>query len=175
MNCPKCGIRNPDSSKYCSNCGGELPDYSVDNTGGYAVGLSVFMTVLFTVLAIITKNVANHSSATISNIYILGRYVGRSSWREIYNIAFGFCVFCAIFMFILIFIAIGKKSDAEAKNRALMVKMCPDCHESISNGATECPHCGHSFITEPDFWICPRCRRKNYNNVGTCGCGEVKP
>ena len=78
-------------------------------------------------------------------------------------------------MFFIIFVAISKKSDAEKRNRAMMLRLCPECHESVSNGATVCPHCGHSFISEPEFWVCPNCRRKNHIKVGTCGCGEVKP
>lgn len=38
------------------------------------------------VLAIITKSVANNTSHHKSNIYFMGKYVGRSSWGEIYDI-----------------------------------------------------------------------------------------
>ncbi len=175
MFCPKCGERNPDSSRNCSACGCELPDYSVDNTGGAAVGLAVFMTILFTVLAIITKIVADHSSSNKSSMYILGEYVGMSSWKDIYNIAFGFCVFCAVFMFFLIFVALSKKSQAEEKNKKLSTRLCPSCHESISNDATVCIHCGRDLLQKHEFWICPKCKRKNRDYVGTCACGEERP
>lgn len=40
------------------------------------------------VLAIITKSVANNTSHHKSIIYFMGKYVGRSSWGEIYDILF---------------------------------------------------------------------------------------
>lgn len=175
MFCPKCGSRNPDSSKQCSACGCDLPDYSVDNTGSAAIGFSVFFAVLFTILAIVSKVVADDSSAAKSSLYILGQYVGKSSWRDIYNTAFGFCLFIAVFSFFMIFVAISKKGEAEERNVQLNQKTCPYCKEKISIDSTVCERCGSKLIAKPDFWICQKCGRKNHIYVGTCACGEGRP
>ena len=175
MFCPKCGERNPDGNHICFNCGNELPDYSVDNSGGAAVGISVFLTILFTILAIILKIVADDSSSSKESVYFFDQFVGYSSLREIYNIAFGFCVFCALFMFFLIIIAMSKKKKAEEKSRLQMYRLCPYCHEKISPDAIECIYRRHQVNVHSGYWVCPKCRRKNINYVGTCACGEEKP
>ena len=175
MRCPKCGKENSNSNYICSNCGSQLKSGSTDNTGGCAVVLSVIMTVVFAVLAVISKIAADKSSAYKENIYIFNNYFGRSSWREIYTIAFWACLGCAVFMLLLVFVAIYKSKQAYKARNTQYSKRCPKCHEIILGDPESCPHCGNALIVTSGFWVCPKCKKINRVYNTKCSCGEDKP
>lgn len=138
------------------------------------------------VLAIITKSVANNASHHKSNIYFMGKYVGRSSWGEIYDILFWLFLIIGIVLVIAgIAICCVQSEDntntQNVDNGTCFIK-CPKCGELNGKNNTQCYKCKAKISAEPinpsttsNEWICPNCGSKNSSYVGTCGCGEVRP
>lgn len=159
-------------------------------TGG---GIYLGAGVAALIFAFITKNVADNTSHSSSNMYIMGRYVGRSSWGEIYDIVFWIFLLAGIVLLITGIAILSVKDNNETKtdNKSDRVKYseslfirCQSCGEENGKTSTRCYKCGASLIPKskerkPDLnageWFCPKCGKINAGYVGTCGCGEAKP
>ncbi len=79
-----------------------------DKTAGCAVYFSGFLFVVFSVLTIITKIVADNSSSYKTSVYILGQYIGQNSWHNLYNTIFYCLLFISVLMLALVLFSVKR-------------------------------------------------------------------